>query len=888
MATTPIYDDQQEKEELDAINRLADNQPGTKNNNPSNRYSDDLPSSLLGSSQGDKNEACEDETETEDGADTNTLGSGASDMVGKGFRNEDKGSGKTRGKLSRTLVKDVKKGSSLKKWLGGGVGIGAIGMVVAFAVFLLSTLSIPNFAQNITAYEFARATYDSAKTTERITAEKLATDAADNAAKASMRAKFGEAFDKYTSKYQPSKVIENLKSSDKLTLQYDSNNVLKSALVDGKIVELKPTSFLGKFVPGLQFVKDLNFSRDFAPALGTALKSTEVGGIIRSAAAQSIRRQLGIGLVSWTIGKYAGKSDEQARVIQQQEAFNKINSTGGLADIASADTKAAAEKAAAAQTAAVNDPAAMAEAIKSGTNAPTAAQQALDSFLLSTANNEFMNFVKGLVKVINPVYGIAVPVCMVYDGSLANSSNTIDAQNAELQRSYYLVATAGDQQLSGNSNPEAVKAMKWKLGDYDTSSELSVPDARIGGQTYDTSQSMSSEASPIGQFSIADALFPPALATIVNRAATICPAATDLRLAVALGAANVAAQAAIFVASLGTAAPVVGGADAGAAVAETAAEAATQTIAKQLLTKMTENLTLKGLKDFGGTVIKQGALIGGATFISKVITTAQIGGLHSGLDTSAPFKNDVEAGGNLAGNEIERQAYHGVALTQQQWSENNNTAQQYVMAQNKTKSAYNRYFAVTNPYSMISRMATVVNSNFSLRSFSSIASFFGKLFNPANLLSKAVGMLTNQKALADATGTNASTNYGLVQFGWTPDEQSLIDSGPSYQPIENQKILDDSGQADAINSKYGTCFTDSMGSLLASSDPKIQRTTDGDTITDKGLCSQTNLGFNSPDSLATDTSADSPQSKDMIFRWRLAQKYSNVLDQLTNLQDVTP
>jgi hypothetical protein len=139
---------------------------------------------------------------------------------------------------------------------------------------------------------------------------------------------------------------------------------------------------------------------------------------------------------------------------------------------------------------------------------------------------------------------------------------------------------------------------------------------------------------------------------------------------------------------------------------------------------------------------------------------------------------------------------------------------------------------------------------------------------------------TSNKALAATTAD--TSDYGNVQFGWSDDEENLIDSDNSYLPLENQEVLDRAaairpgdpngcaaGEAaeDCISATYGACFTDSIGTLLSSGD--IQRDSSGNVIPNEGLCSPDNLGV------------DNPDYGTLVFRWRLAMSYNTTLTQLT-------
>jgi hypothetical protein len=176
---------------------------------------------------------------------------------------------------------------------------------------------------------------------------------------------------------------------------------------------------------------------------------------------------------------------------------------------------------------------------------------------------------------------------------------------------------------------------------------------------------------------------------------------------------------------------------------------------------------------------------------------------------------------------------------------------------------------------------------------------------------------------AAATDCNDNaTDYGNVQFGWSQDEENLLQSNVTYRPLENQQILDQSGEEAAIASKYAVCFgykynpdgdgsfdpTDPNGDMVLNDGPgddgsigtvlsqgMIIRDVNGNVIdagdptqgTGYGTCSPTNLGYKSGDPLSVDSDSASPQYRDMIFRFRLAMSYDTTIDQLTSYESVS-
>ncbi len=86
-------------------------------------------------------------------------------------------------------------------------------------------------------------------------------------------------------------------------------------------------------------------------------------------------------------------------------------------------------------------------------------------------------------------------------------------------------------------------------------------------------------------------------------------------------------------------------------------------------------------------------------------------------------------------------------------------------------------------------------------------------------------------------------------------------------------MLDQSRKEHKINTKYGKCFTESIGDMLSNGD--VKRDQNGNVRADNSLCSPKSLG------------PHNPKYGDLVFRWRLAHNYNNTLDQLGQMQEVT-
>jgi len=115
------------------------------------------------------------------------------------------------------------------------------------------------------------------------------------------------------------------------------------------------------------------------------------------------------------------------------------------------------------------------------------------------------------VGIINPIYAVALPICIVYDGSMDQAGPTIDNQTTQQQATYYYVASAADQQKNGSMSNEAAPELASAVGALNTDlGDTSKTNAQIraSGGTVNTSSSVSAEASATGDFTLLNAQRP--------------------------------------------------------------------------------------------------------------------------------------------------------------------------------------------------------------------------------------------------------------------------------------------------------------------------------------------------------------------------------------------
>jgi hypothetical protein len=770
------------------------------------------------------------------------------------------------------------------RWVVGSLIGGSAGIVILLIILVLlaGSLKIPNLAQHIAEYQFARVMRQSTETSEKITYEKLALDTVDDSAFSRYKATY-QGLRENTwgklDKYRPAKVISNMQGDGRLGLKYDDPTItgrvrLKAVTLGDKDYPVKQLGYT-RYVPGIsdmiEFKNNTAFARDFAPALAESLKADQVGPIVRGQVARQIRKELGINLIAWSVGKYAGKTESEARLVQERDAHRAIagkevtpSVTPGIQD-AEEDVKNTHD-------ANIQDDAKLQQIIDdSGVDKEAVAviDKHVSSGVFTTA-----------VGVLNPTFSIALGGCTIYDGSLTQSGPTIESQSASQQRAFYYVASAADQQKYGQTNGEAVGAMNAKLGDITQAN----PEVRASGGTVDTSSNISSEGSAGGDLSVVDAVFGSTIGKIVDTVAgPTC--STLLNPAVAIGGAVLGPIVAIF--SGGSTGAIQAVLDEGVtAAASRVTTRLVENIVKKFADKEATKATIGTVNAKARAVIgdnaKSAAKLAGLTVLAKLIVMSKANQFNDGLEQGVDYANMADSGGNIAANEIEQRQYYGRPLTQSEAGENHATDLAYVNKQNSEKPLFDRYLATSNPDSLLSRTATLTASTLNMSMFHSLATMSSKIFTPLNGSSHVFANIFMPKTMAATAYSAVVDDYGNVQFGYSPKEMNLLRTDFSFRLLENQKVVEDSGKLDEIESTFGKCFDGSMklGDMLA--EGLIVRDKDGNIDPDKGDCA--------PNKLSSDNNAyDVPSEfgSHMVFRWRVYHNYKNGLDHLLDQQEET-
>lgn len=561
-------------------------------------------------------------------------------------------------------------------------------------------------------------------------------------------------------------------------------------------------------------------------------------------------------------------SDRDAKIALQQDVYEQVKDSGGIAAASTENLKNAAEDADEAERKCVADTKCLGDSVDRGGGVPETVNDVLHRSFDPGSAKAIASKVVGFA---NPLYDIAVPVCMVYDGSKL-SSEGIDSQSNATQREALLMLAVGDQQKNGVEYPTPMaNAVNWKLGDIQNSMAM----RRTNGKPADTTQGTGGQRTILGtygQYTIFDVMMGPGNHPFNDWADTACPVLSNFWVGVTLGIANIAFMIAgtIFT---GGAAPA---AETAAAQAATrAAEKALAAYVKRMITSFTIKKGIRAFanggrfaKQYATDVVKWGAATAGATFLARMIVASQAGTLNSGLETSSAFADNIDNGADQLSGNMMRANYYARPCTNAEIVQMHKQDRAELSMYNESLGTFDRYFALSNPNSLVSRTAITTGSLLERSSVATAINSVANLFNPFNLSSRLLASSNSDAVLA--AGNVNTEDYGNIQWCYPPAELQRMDQDSYASPSENARILTDSGQAGEIEARYNHCFTDTVGTLLEGG--HITRDEDGD-ILNEGNCSPLQLGMYNPD------------YGDLVFRWRIDKGYNNTTDLMLGIQD---
>lgn len=793
----------------------------------------------------------------------------------------------------RNRLKHVIKNKKYSKWLIGGAGAGSLLLLLlVMLLFLIGGQIIPNFAQNMIAYSFARVTRETVDSTTKVTAESVALDSASNGAYTQAGDQFANDTDPVTNenlwdkinKYRPEKVVDNLRAQGKIYYEYGPDKsfsilgkltkrqTLQKIYIGGQEIDVAKNGFstMDKILNPVDYAKSLWKTNRLIKSSLAEVQDTTIRGtnwIIRSKAARIIQDDFDIKLY-WKdrqeLNKLEEETPQEADVTNEQEEYSRITDGGAAAVEAEAGTQGqeqqAADQAEQDMTACMQDPTCTENVINGGGGLPQTVIDLLNKIFASTIWDSVLKF-------LAPTYAIAAPLCMIWQGSIVNSGGVINANEGELQRTAYQVTSAADQQKYGEVNGNAIGAQQRQMGNNSEIANSNVM-KRAEGIPVDTSNAgVDPQASAGGTYTYDVFSFLGPVDNVIRPViGTVCSFFDNPYTGLAIGVASILVPA------------VRGAISAVAGTAEAGISAFVKELFSSLGTSFLKMIQPAELAKMGGIA---GATIAGA-LLAKYVALQHVAALNSGTARGLAYDNQAEAGAIDNANYVERQQNLGAPMTASGTAQTKVQDLAYMSKQQGQESVFQRYFAISNAQSFISRLGIEAWAHMNLNIIPQLVLSAGRIFNPVSAFSGIFSIMEN-KSLAAATATTDTTDYSIIQWGWTPIEEWHYEHDPNYNMLQNQHILDQSGQEQAIDSTYGKCFTEKIGTLLAAGD--LQRDSNRNIITNAGTCAPDNLSpLNRDDPNVTDPMTFKNATAQLVFRYRVAMRDQHVTDQLLSTQ----
>lgn len=802
--------------------------------------------------------------ESSSGGITDHVGSKEKSELSTSVSNNGAGSWITRLGNKKNKMSKGKRTAMLVGIAGGSGGLIIMGGVLIIA---LASLKIPHLGENIATWQFARTSRAMRRNTSNILGEKTWIDTMQDDAFTAAKDKYGK-FRGATwgkmDKFRPKKVLANMEATGVLDYKYSEpegllkRRKLTHVVVDGHEIPVAEKSWRKPIQNKRNIAR---FNGELDAHLEEALQDHR--SLIRNKVANRLREKIGLKKLSFPKNKgrdyKKAKSKAEADIELLREAHEEVaegtRTSGANDDINNATDEVAEE---------LDNQLADDESAATMANKGEVTHTVTES-IENAVDNPAKNAAKQAVGVASTVYAIAEPVCMIYEGSVENSGPLVDSQEKAVQKEYYMVASNGAQQKAGDVTAEAQGAMNRKLSHVADS----VAAKRAGGMTGKNlvSTQQSAQASAAGQFNILNALFGnnSFIDSIAGAADKICPTVTNVWVGAGLGVVELAVAAVTCVGTVGTGC-------AGEAAAKSGAEVTVGQFLKHMATEVLSKQTLK-------RIIGEAAVVATGTLIAKLIVQSRANLQYSGVNKDEELADQADMGGNIHANEMNRQEFYGRPMTDTEIAYDMGETRVQLAQREQFKSPFERYFAISNPTSLISRLGLMMPTSLADAATGIASHNISPVSNLETSFGRVASFLSPSIVHAEDTTTATAQNYQIVQWGWSGEETKLMEDDDSYYALENERILEESGAQDKIEAEYKECFESSMGTLLA--EKKILRKDAGEiNNVSSAKCSPVNLGPHNPGN----PGAGIP-SGDMVFRWRLSKMYANTMSNLSELQN---
>ncbi|MDQ5972017.1 MAG: hypothetical protein QG553_176 [Patescibacteria group bacterium] len=691
------------------------------------------------------------------------------------------------------------KGSFLrnKKVLAAGAGGGGVFVVAIIVLVFLASLKPVHFGQALSTAGFARL--------QIVLRQRAAQNLFDAAV---VQGEGSAVLDKRTlterlRRINPEKQLKALGTENKLKLDMDKGktwtgrgvNEFKGVTIDGKTVSLDEIAKKNGFESWadansvknkLKVRERMTIKSEFVTQVKYGVENTLRidKRYVRSSVYDGIRQTSGIKMTRWAqrAREYIGKTPKEAYAENRKQSFNNTAPDSvGATDPTTEDTIK-----------------------KSRENIVKSIDDGATGDIVTSSINKAAGdaqFAKATSTVSTAVLASTL-ACMVNQAaSKLDEATEINQENS--QRLAHEAMTGADQIRRGETTAEVVAADGKRWDGADASPEYQ---RQMNGRTDypEPDDYYVPSVAPKIDPTIVDVI------DLVTSPSTLVPGANLTPLGdeidekfcgfmlhpagqVAIAGTEIIGQAVLATASGGTTA--------------VAGEAAEQTALRTFGTKV--------IQGFGqaarGFFSKEGAAqVAGFTIVQLALdySVQLLGGIsYSGTEEGANLFSKSTVGADSLEKENLRQGFRARPLTDQEVQESDEDAQLALLEQNQNRPWSERYFATSNPYSLVSMAAgsTPGSINTASQKVGSWFSSVGNLFNPSR-------MLGTPKLAQAATPVN---HHGVPQWGFSRAELDKLYNDPSYSLEENeawiiaqgglekvQKELDD-----ALGNAVESCFT---------------------------------------------------------------------------------
>ncbi len=249
------------------------------------------------------------------------------------------------------------------------------------------------------------------------------------------------------------------------------------------------------------------------------------------------------------------------------------------------------------------------------------------------------------------------------------------------------------------------------------------------------------------------------------------------------------------------------------AAADTLSQAFSQGLDQILAGEATGQLITQGSK----FAITYGSLSYLGNTLSSYIQ--KLSGLdYSGLAQNGDLYNQAHVGTSYMAQASSRTVGYGRPLSNDEAAQSQAIAMNNLKQTNTQSGLYNRYFAMSNPFSLMGSIVAGVPTSLPdiasqistaiPRLISKIGDF---LLNPSLLINLFGGK--NALAAASESIDQQHGYFGVQQWGWSPAEMQTIQTDPSYALVANANYVESPSNYQRLKDAYNKCFQSVMQNI---------------------------------------------------------------------------